>query len=116
MNTFFLSTIVILQLIIVFPVSFFIYNVILNISYFASVHILSVFVLLGIGADDGRRSTSTITITLVVAIPSLHDPLYIPAAFVYVDAWNQSIVLHPECEKNLEKRVAFTYRRASKVL
>ena len=41
-----------LQIILSLPVAFFVYNVIFGINYFMQMHVLAIFLVLGIGADD----------------------------------------------------------------
>ena len=59
----FMTTVGILAIALSIPVGVFIYKIIFNNPYFNNIHIVAVFLILGIGADD---------------------------FFVFVDAWNQS--------------------------
>merc|ERR1711968_219093 len=90
-GSFFLGSIGILQIMLSIPVSFFFYYYIFQITYFAQTHILAVFIILGVGADD---------------------------VFVLVDAWKQSEI-EVEKPKNddehdvkyLTKRMGYAYHR-----
>ena len=68
----------ILQIMLSIPVSFFFYYYVFQITYFAQTHILAVFIILGVGADD---------------------------VFVLVDAWKQSKkeIDEPESENEMTK-------------
>ena len=78
-----------LQIILCFPMGYFIYRHFLQITFFQTLHILSVFIILGIGADN---------------------------IFVFVDAWNQAdFDKNPEVKEEgrretdmLEKEVSAT--------
>ena len=35
-----------------FPLSYFLYNIIFRITYFASIHLVTIFIILGVAADD----------------------------------------------------------------
>ena len=85
MRSVFLATIAILQIVLGFPFSYFLYRIVFNITYFGFLHSLVIFIILGIAADD---------------------------CFVFVDAWHQSeqVVEMPD---NLIQRMSYTYRRAS---
>ena len=90
-GSFFYGSIGILQIMLSIPVSFFFYYYVFQITYFAQTHILAVFIILGVGADD---------------------------VFVLVDAWKQSEI---EIEKPqdgnesdpayLTKRMGYAYHR-----
>lgn len=55
-----------LQTIVAFPLAFFLYRVVFQVTFFASMNLLSIFIILGISADD---------------------------IFVFYDAWRQSKTL-----------------------
>lgn len=61
LKSIFLSTFSIFNILMSFPLSMIIFRIILNVDYFASVHSMIIFVVLGIAADD---------------------------VFVFIDAWN----------------------------
>jgi predicted RND superfamily exporter protein len=71
-----------------FSVTQVIYSGVFQIEYFASLHALVIFVVLGISADN---------------------------VFVLFDAWQQSRAIE-EYEGNLRRRIAFTFKRAGKAL
>ena len=68
-----------------FPSTWFVYRVILGIEYMGFLNFISLFVIMGIGADD---------------------------IFVFVDAWKQSRLEPPEISGSLITRLDWTYRRA----
>uniref|UniRef100_A0A7S0ZFC8 SSD domain-containing protein n=1 Tax=Timspurckia oligopyrenoides TaxID=708627 RepID=A0A7S0ZFC8_9RHOD len=84
----YLAVMVMIQILLSFPVTYFIYRFICQITYFSSFHILSVFLILGIGADD---------------------------CFVFTDTWHQSAVVLGAEASDLE-RLSFSFRRASKAM
>ena len=85
-NSLYLAIGAIIQIVLAFPLSFFIYRWIFQITYFDGVSLAVIFIMLGIGADD---------------------------VFVFIDAWRQSI---PFVGYNLEARMTFTFKRASKAM
>ena len=78
-----------MQTIIAFPIAYFFYRVVFQITYFASMNLLSIYIILGISADD---------------------------LFVFYDAWRQSKYLIPPGPKLLYERMALATRRASKAI
>lgn len=48
----FLATITIIQVVLSFPISLFVYSVVFRITYFATLQVMTIFLILGIGADD----------------------------------------------------------------
>ena len=72
-----------------FPVSIFLYRVFFRVSYLGNIQILSVFVVLGVGADD---------------------------VFVFFDAFKQSAYEPAEVSGSTLTRVLYTARRASKAI
>eukprot|EP00945_MAST-04E_sp_MAST-4E-sp1_P001572 g1572.t1 len=92
-GSFFIGSIGIFQIMLSVPVSFFFYYFVFQITYFAQTHILAIFIILGVGADD---------------------------VFVLVDGWKQSreIVKRKNTEvpeekdtEYLSERMAFAYHR-----
>jgi len=83
-GSFALGCFAILQIVLSVPLSLFFYVVIFQIPYFAQVHNLAIFIILGVGADD---------------------------IFVFMDAWRQSSTM-PEM-KTLVDRMRHTYARTS---
>lgn len=84
----FLAAAAMLQVVLAFPLAFALYRLVAQIEYFSSLQIMTIFLLLGIAADD---------------------------AFVMVDAWRQSaVVLGADCD--LPRRMCWTYRRAVKAM
>eukprot|EP00357_Protocruzia_adherens_P000973 CAMPEP_0115006634 /NCGR_PEP_ID=MMETSP0216-20121206/20623_1 /TAXON_ID=223996 /ORGANISM="Protocruzia adherens, Strain Boccale" /LENGTH=954 /DNA_ID=CAMNT_0002373267 /DNA_START=205 /DNA_END=3072 /DNA_ORIENTATION=- len=71
-----------------FPIAYVIYRIIMQIVLFNMINMLSIFVILGIAADD---------------------------IFVFMDAWKQS-EQYACLADDLEKRVAYVYRRAAKAM
>jgi len=76
------------QVMLAFPVAFCIYRYIMQITYFNMMSLLSIFVILGIAADD---------------------------IFVFVDAWNQAQE-HEILMSDLERRISWVYRRAANAM
>mmetsp|Transcript_26054 Transcript_26054/g.29829 ORF Transcript_26054/g.29829 Transcript_26054/m.29829 type:complete len:983 (+) Transcript_26054:77-3025(+) len=74
-----------IQVALAFPVAYCIYRFIFQVTFFNMMSLLSVFVILGIAADD---------------------------MFVYVDTWKQSAE-HEVLLANLERRSIWTYRKAA---
>lgn len=86
LESIFLSTVGILLIIFSFPVTLIIVKGLLGVSYIGSLQIISIYIILGIGADD---------------------------IFIFVDAWNQTIHLAPEVfNGDKKRRMAYTFRRA----
>lgn len=84
----FLASIAMLQIFLSFPLSYFIYYFIFRQAYFSALQILTIFLVLGIGADD---------------------------VFVFTDAWKQApLTLGPDVD--LVTRMAWTYRRAVRAM
>lgn len=88
LKSLFLSLFSMLGVIMSFPMTFLIFRGILQVEYFSFLHILVIFIVLGIAADD---------------------------IFVYYDAWEQT-QLYDFLSKDKEKRMAVTFRRASKAM
>jgi predicted RND superfamily exporter protein len=88
LESLFLATCGMWQIISGFPFAYFIYRYILWVPYYDTLSSLIIFVILGIGADD---------------------------IFVFTDAYNQSWVF-VENPSDPEERFAFAFRRASKAM
>ena len=84
----FLANITILQILYSFPFTFFVYRIIFQVNYFATLQVLTIFLILGIGADD---------------------------VFVFTDAWKQAPVLIGT-DVTLEERMSYAYKRAVKAM
>lgn len=84
-SSLFLASMGILEILLAFPFAFYFYNVLFGINLFESLHVMSVFIILGIGADD---------------------------IFVFVDAWHQALVFE-ELRNDVVLRMCWTWRRAS---
>jgi len=84
----FISFTAILSLLVSLPISLVIYKSIMGIHYFSQLHILSLFLMIGIGADD---------------------------IFVFYDAWGQSNHIN-YMKGDIQKRMAFTFKRAAKAM
>lgn len=85
-GSFFLASMGQLEILLSFPIAFFIYRLIFGIKYFQMIHLLTIFIVLGIGADD---------------------------FFVYIDAWRQAVILSPKTRDDIEERVMYTHSRAT---
>jgi len=83
-TSFALGCFAICQILLSVPLALFFYVIIFQIPYFAQVHNLAIFIILGVGADD---------------------------IFVFMDAWRQSGTM--PSMKTLEDRMVFTYSRTS---
>ena len=81
----FLASYCILLILFSFPVTQVIYSGALGISYFSTLHIMVIFIVLGIAADD---------------------------IFVIVDAWKQSEFIQ-EFEGNYRKRMSYSFKRSA---
>ena len=84
----FIAAIAMMEIAFTIFVSFFVYRLIFQITYFTSIHFLAAFLLLGIGADD---------------------------VFVFVDAFKQS-ECQKDISGSLLKRLEYTSIRASKAV
>lgn len=79
-----LSSISLLQIVLSLPVSFFIYRLVFQIPFFTQLHVLAIFLVLGVGADD---------------------------VFVFVDAWKQSAQCPPRISASETTRMYYAYSR-----
>ena len=87
-KSFFISSFSMSMILYSFPITLVIYKLMMGITCLAPLHLMIVFVILGISADN---------------------------IFVLWDAWGQSDT-YPQFSGNLHKRMAYTFRRASKAL
>ena len=85
----FLAGLGMLHVLMSFPVAYFILRFVIGVEKFGMLNTLSVFVLLGIGADD---------------------------IFLMVDAFKQSKAMGPSVSRSLHHRLAFTWSRAAKAM
>jgi protein dispatched 1 len=85
----FIASLGMFEILASFPVSIFLYRVFFRVSYLGNIQILSVFVVLGVGADD---------------------------VFVFFDAFKQSAYEPYEVSGTTLTRVLYTARRASKAI
>jgi len=88
LRSIFLGTMAILMIGFSIPLTLVIYSVFFQVDYFATLHGLAIFIVLGIAADD---------------------------VFVLIDAWKQSQV-YKELGNDYQKRMAYTFRRASRAM
>jgi len=88
LRSLFLGTACILQIMMSIPLSLFIYRYILGISYFCSLHIFVVIIIMGIGADD---------------------------IFVFNDQWQHTKHIKA-LKKRVPLRLAFTFKKASSAM
>merc|ERR1719361_1829896 len=86
LQSFFLSTTCVLLIFMSFPPAYAIFRGILGITYFETLNIVIIFILLGIGADD---------------------------MFVVNDTWRQSLFFYPD-PRDLRERFIFTACRSGK--
>lgn len=87
-SSFFLACSAMIQVLLSFPITFVIYHFLFRQHFFGALQILTIFLLLGIGADD---------------------------VFVFTDAWKQAaIVLGPDVD--LLRRMTWTYRRSVRAM
>jgi len=77
------------MIILSIPMAMFFYFVVFRIQYFAMIHNLAVFIVLGIGADD---------------------------IFVFTDAWRQSSTMPPHISGSYSSRMLFTYKRTAQAV
>ena len=78
-----------LHVLVSFPVTWFLYRVIFQFKYMGMLNFMSMFVILGIGADD---------------------------IFVFVDAWKQAQLEGPAVNKNLKTRLHWAWNRAASAM
>ena len=88
LKSFFLAFMAIVLIILSFPLSMLVSEGILGVTFFSSLHMLVIFIVLGIAADD---------------------------VFVLIDAWRQSehILIF---EGDIQKRMNYTVRRAARAM
>ena len=79
----------VLQTVMAFPLAYFFYRMAFSITFFSTLNLMAIFIVLGISADD---------------------------LFVFFDAWRQSIVLCEPGEDKLDRRMALSLRRAAKAI
>lgn len=84
----FIASLGMFEILMSFPVSIFIYRLFFGVSYLGNIQILSIFVVLGVGADD---------------------------VFVFYDAYKQSAYEPDRISGSVLGRVTYTAERASKV-
>lgn len=84
----FLACTALAQIILAFPLTYVVYRGVLQVKYFAALQIMTIFLILGIGADD---------------------------VFVFIDAWKQSAVVLGR-DSTLVDRMSWAYRRAVKAM
>eukprot|EP00942_MAST-04A_sp_MAST-4A-sp1_P003305 g3305.t1 len=78
-----------LHVVISFPVTWFLYRCVFQYKYMSMLNFTSMFIIIGIGADD---------------------------IFVFIDAWQQALLEGPEVNKNLETRLNWAWNRAAKAM
>lgn len=84
----FIASLGMFEILMSLPVSIFIYKLVFRIAYLGNIQVLSIFIVLGIGADD---------------------------VFVFYDAFKQSALV-PHVKDNILDRVTYTAERASKAI
>lgn len=86
MRSGFLAAVAMTQILLAFPVTFLAYSVVCRVTFFSTLQVLSVFLVLGIGADD---------------------------AFILADSWHQAgVALGAAQAEDLVDRLSWTLRRA----
>jgi predicted RND superfamily exporter protein len=88
MKSFFISGFAMLEIIISLPIGIVVYSMIFGIKFVSGFHIIAIFIILGISADN---------------------------FFVFKDAWEQAGTIQ-SLMFNDQARMAYTYRRASKTM
>ena len=88
LQSLFLSSAAMGQIMLGFPISYFLYRVVFQITYFGTLHTLIIFVILGIAADD---------------------------CFVFNDAWIQSELMVDNAD-DVVLRMSYTIRRATNAM
>lgn len=90
-GSFFLASTGMVGIVLSFPLALLCYKYIYGVSFFQTLHLLVLFIIIGIGADD---------------------------IFVFVDAWNQAPSQPdlPQLKHDLVMRMQWTYARASKAM
>jgi predicted RND superfamily exporter protein len=83
-GSWFLAGVGIFEIFLAIPVSWFIFSVVFQIKYFATLNALAIFIVAAIGADD---------------------------IFIFMDAYKQSKFRNPENLVDLETRMSWVYRR-----
>jgi hypothetical protein len=85
MRSLFLATLALVQVLLSFPLGFFVYRFVLGIQLFGGLQAVAIFIILGVGADD---------------------------CFVYVDAFKQTLPLCRVPGWDLTARLSFAFKRA----
>lgn len=104
------------QIIISLPTAFFFYRLVFQLNYFMQLHVLVIFVILGVGTPLPQPSLDTLEgslLSLTSTSVLLLLLLYTGAddVFVLVDAWKQGTSF----TDNDFVRLVFTYRRTAQV-
>ena len=87
LQSLFLSTVMMMLIVFSFPITALVTEGIFRVTYFSSMNMLSIFIVLGIAADD---------------------------VFVFFDAWRQSEKIDRRILSTTERRMAYTWKRAFK--
>lgn len=88
LRSLFLSSLCMISIVLSFPITAFITEGILGVTWFGDLHNVVVFIVMGIAADD---------------------------VFVFYDAWRQSVTIK-EYNGDLTKRMNYTFRRSSRAM
>jgi hypothetical protein len=83
------ATLGMLEILIAFPMTYFLHRVVFQYYWMGLLNFLSLFILLGIGADD---------------------------IFIFVDAWKQSHAAGGHVNDSLETKLAWTWKRSAKTM
>ena len=102
-----------LHIMMSFPLAFFLYRYLFGIMPFYILSFLAIYIILAIGADGDISLASTSAHSPLICLRCLSPRLDI---FVFMDAWRQSAFQGPEVNKNLHTRMAYTFKRAAKVM
>jgi predicted RND superfamily exporter protein len=88
-GSWFLAYVGLLEIFMSIPVAWFLFGVVCRIKYFAALNSLAIFIVAAIGADD---------------------------IFIFMDAYKQSKIRHPENLVDMETRMSWVYRRTGSAM
>jgi len=89
LGSWFLTAVGMFEIFLSVPLSWLFFSYIFQIKYFSTLNVLSIFIVIAIGADD---------------------------IFVFMDAYNQSASKGPEILSSLESRMSYVYRRSGSAM
>jgi hypothetical protein len=115
-RSWFLAFVGLLEIMISIPVAWFIFTVVFQIKYFATLNALALFVVAAIGADDICELHASLCVRTPVGRPKLPSEPRLPrvkhidAPVIFMDAYKQSRY-HLDVLTDLETRMSWVYRR-----